>query len=168
MVMWPAMLGGQTPIPSQMMTSTSFWNISLSQMPSTTFLEMLLAGAAFSISGSLTINLGFVYSEEKNGGFCLPCVLFATGYRGQDPGVLVSQPLTNFKKALEKIDGHRKKEYHSTAITRANEFQRIQEGKKLDLSVKTSAVIDVFPRRHPRCLEVVSILEDEESEEKSD
>ena len=51
-------------------------------MPSTSFLEMLLAGAAFSISGSLTISLGFVYSKENNGGFCLPCVLFATGYRG--------------------------------------------------------------------------------------
>ena len=170
MVMWPAMLVGQTPIPSQIMTSTSFWNIRLRKMPSTSFLEMLLAGAAFSIglSGSLTISLGFVYSKEKNGGFCLPCVFFATsGYRGQDPGVLVSRPLTNFKKALEQRDGHRKKEYHSTAITRANEFQRIQEEKKLDLSVDTSAAIDVFARHHPRRLEVVNILEDEEYQRRS-
>ena len=37
-----------------------------------------------------------------------------------------------------------------------------------DLPVNTSAVIDVFARRHPRRLEMVNILEDEESEEKSD
>ena len=65
MVMWPAMLVGQTPIPSQMMTSTSFWNITLSQMPSTSFLEMLLAGAAFSIIGSLTISLGLSTAKKR-------------------------------------------------------------------------------------------------------
>ena len=41
-----------------------------------------------------------VYSKQENGGFCLPCVLFASsGYRGTDPGVLVNRPLTAFTKA---------------------------------------------------------------------
>ena len=42
------------------------------------------------------------YSKHENGGFCLPCVLFASSeYHGPDPGVLVSRPLTAFAKALE-------------------------------------------------------------------
>ena len=29
-----------------------------------------------------------VYSKQENGGYCLPCVLFAScGYHGSDPGL---------------------------------------------------------------------------------
>ena len=37
-----------------------------------------------------------VYSKGEDWGFCLPCVFFATVYRGRAPGVLVSQPMKNF------------------------------------------------------------------------
>ena len=44
------------------------------------------------------------YSKQENGGFCLPCLIFASsGYRGSDPGVLVSRPLTAFTKASELL-----------------------------------------------------------------
>ena len=47
------------------------------------------------------------YSKQENGGFCLPCLIFASsGYRGSDPGVLVSRPLTAFMKALELLRKH--------------------------------------------------------------
>ena len=53
------------------------------------------------------------YSEQENGGYCLPCVLF---YRSEslrsDPGVLVKNPLSNFKKALESLHKHAEKSYH--------------------------------------------------------
>ena len=47
-----------------------------------------------------------VYSIQENGGYCLPCFLFATKYRGSEPGVLVRRPLTNFNKALEILNKH--------------------------------------------------------------
>ena len=48
-----------------------------------------------------------VYSKLVNGGFCLPCVLSASsGYRGSDPGIFVSCPLTTFVKALELLRKH--------------------------------------------------------------
>ena len=40
------------------------------------------------------------YSKHGNGGYCLPCVLFARSV-GADLGVLVTKPLINFRKALE-------------------------------------------------------------------
>lgn len=67
-----------------------------------------------------------VYSKKVNGGFCLPCVLFAscTVYHGSSPGVLVSRPLTSFKKALELLRKHATTEHHKTALVRADEFKR--------------------------------------------
>ena len=64
-----------------------------------------------------------VYSKPVNGGFCLPCVLFASsGYRGSVPGILVSRPLTAFVKALELLRKHADKGYHKTAVFRSEEF----------------------------------------------
>lgn len=46
---------------------------------------------------------GLVYSESKEGGYCKYCVLFATCEGSvKELGVLVNQPLTNFKK-LQKF-----------------------------------------------------------------
>lgn len=66
-----------------------------------------------------------VYSKHENGGFCLPCVLFAsTGYHGSNPGVLVSRPLTAFVKALELLRRHGDQEHHKVAVVRADEFMK--------------------------------------------
>ena len=69
------------------------------------------------------------YSKQENGGFCLPCVLFAASeyrgsdlgilvvrlpcvlfaaseYHGSDLGILVSRPLTTFTMALELLHKH--------------------------------------------------------------
>ena len=44
------------------------------------------------------------YSKHDNGGYCLPCVLFAkTPSQCADPGMLVKTPLTNFRKAIELL-----------------------------------------------------------------
>ena len=51
-----------------------------------------------------------VYSRRENG---LPCVLSSIGgYHSSEPGLLVSKPLTNFKKALEMLRKHSTKEHH--------------------------------------------------------
>ena len=51
---------------------------------------------------------------------CLPWVLFASArYCGSNPSVLVSRPLTAFKKALETRK-HADKEHHNSAIVRTD------------------------------------------------
>ena len=72
-----------------------------------------------------------VYSKRENGGFCLPCVLFSTtGYRGSDPGVLVSRSLTTFNKALEVLRKHTDKSYHKDAVVKADEFLKVMTHKQ--------------------------------------
>jgi len=47
------------------------------------------------------------YSKHDNGGYCLPCVLFArSGVQpGVDPDALVSKPFVNFRRATELATG---------------------------------------------------------------
>ena len=72
-----------------------------------------------------------VYSKQENGGYCLPCVLFAsTGYQGSNPGVLVSRPLTAFNKALELLCKHADKEHHKAAVVRADQFKKIMTNQQ--------------------------------------
>ena len=67
-----------------------------------------------------------VYSSQRNGGYCLPCVLFATrGYHNSDPGVLVSKPVTNFKKALDILRNHVRKEHHVNSIVHRDNFLKV-------------------------------------------
>ena len=77
-----------------------------------------------------------VYSKKVNGGFCLPCVLFAscTVYHGSSPGVLVSRPLTSFKKALELLRKHATTEHHKTALVRADEFKRTITNPEINIA----------------------------------
>ena len=71
------------------------------------------------------------YSKQENGGFCLPCVLFcSSGYHGSDPGVLVSQPLTAFHKALELFHKHAEKGYHKDAVIKSDEFLQVMTNQK--------------------------------------
>jgi len=47
---------------------------------------------------------GLVYSESENGGFCKYCVLFGMcGPTMKEFGILVNKPLTDFKRAIEKL-----------------------------------------------------------------
>ena len=41
-----------------------------------------------------------------NGGFCGPCMLFDIDSDNINLGVLVSRPLTNFKKATDELRAH--------------------------------------------------------------
>ena len=80
-----------------------------------------------------------VYSKQEDGGFCLPCVLFTpAGYRGSNPGILVSRPLTLFKKALETLRKHADKEHHKSAIVRAEEFKRTMSGQQPNIQQRLS------------------------------
>ena len=77
------------------------------------------------------------YSEQENGGYCLPCVLF---YRSEnlrsDPGVLVKNPLSNFKKALESLHKHAEKSYHKTTGVKMDEFLKVITGQQPSIRVR--------------------------------
>ena len=85
-----------------------------------------------------------VYSKQEDGGFCLPCILFASaGYSGSNPGVLVSSPLTAFKKVLETLRKHADKEHHKSAIVRADEFKRTMSGQQPSIQQRLSQSLAV-------------------------
>ena len=71
------------------------------------------------------------YSEQDNGGYCLPCVLFArsTNLRS-DPGILVKNPLTKFQKALESLNKHAEKFYHKTAVVQMDAFLKVMTNQQ--------------------------------------
>ena len=71
------------------------------------------------------------YSKHDNGGYCLPCVLFARcGDLRAAPGVLVNTPLTNFQKALELLNKHADKIYHKRAVVAFEEFVKVMTNKQ--------------------------------------
>lgn len=83
-----------------------------------------------------------VYSKKENGGYCLPCVLFATcGYQSSTPGILVSRPLTAFSKALELFRKHAEKDYHKMAVVRAEEFLKVMENQQSGISHRINQTI---------------------------
>lgn len=67
------------------------------------------------------------YSKRDNGGYCLPCVLFArSGMQpGVDPGALVSKPFVNFRRATELLSEHADRRYHKAAILSLEAFQGV-------------------------------------------
>ena len=60
-----------------------------------------------------------------NGGFCEPCMLFGIGSDNIGLGVLVSRPLTNFKKAVDELKAHNKKASRLDAVTGADVFLKV-------------------------------------------
>ena len=86
--------------------------------------------------------LWLVYSKQANGGFCLSCVLFASsGYQGSHPGMLVSQPLTKFVKALELFWKHADKGYHKEAVVKAEEFMKVMTNQQPDIRHRLSQAL---------------------------
>ena len=81
------------------------------------------------------------YSKQENGGFCIPCLIFASsGYCGSDPGVLVSRHLTAFTKALELLRKHADKLYHKDAVLRSDEFLKVMTHQQPDVRTQLSQV----------------------------
>ena len=71
------------------------------------------------------------YSEKADGGFCLACVLFFHSSNFcSDPRVLVNTALTDFKRALGKLDHHSDRVYHKTAIVKMDEFVNVMAGRQ--------------------------------------
>ena len=83
-----------------------------------------------------------MYSKQDNGGYCLPCALFArSGYHGSSPGVLVSRPLTVFNKALEMLRKHADKDHHKLAIVKADEFKKTMTNQQPSIVSRLSQAL---------------------------
>ena len=81
---------------------------------------------------------GLVYSETDKGGYCKYCILFGTSF----DGALVSRPLTNFKRASDKLQEHFSSEsarkYHRIALERAEAFKSVMEKKSIPVDQQLS------------------------------
>ena len=66
-----------------------------------------------------------VYSPKLDGGFCLPCALFASDRASK--GVLVIRPFTRWTKVSDTMKNHAKKDYHQMSLIFAEEFKGQQE-----------------------------------------
>ena len=78
-----------------------------------------------------------MYSKQENGGYCLPCVMFSRNRSLRaDPGVLVSSPLVNFKKALETLENHTGKLYHKEAVATMDTFLKVMRSQQEKISVQ--------------------------------
>ena len=76
-----------------------------------------------------------------NRGFCVPCMLFGIGSDNMNLGVLVSRPLTNFKKATDELKAHDKKASHLDAVTSADLFLKVMSGKQLPVHQQTNIAL---------------------------
>ena len=80
-----------------------------------------------------------MYSRQENGGYCLPCVLFArsTDVR-KGKGVFVEAAFTNFKKVYESCDLHASREYHKDAVAACDAFVGVMSGRRESVAVQLS------------------------------
>ena len=79
---------------------------------------------------------GLVYSNSEDGGYCKYCVLFGRCESSvKELGVLVKRPLTNFKKASEKLAEHcaKSQKSHHDAMEKAMTFIAVMENQALSI-----------------------------------
>lgn len=62
-----------------------------------------------------------VYSPHDDGGFCLPCVLFASK---DNLGILVNTPFTRWTKVSYVLGSHEKNKYHMDALGAAENLKK--------------------------------------------
>lgn len=94
-----------------------------------------------------------VYSEKVQGALCKCCVIFANNSVGkgvhQKLGALIIKPFTKWKDAIERFNHHSKSEYHKLSIIRCEEFIKVMENKKSNITneIDTSRKKQVIQNR---------------------
>ena len=92
---------------------------------------------------------GLVYSESECGGYCKYCVLFGTApYSVPNFKVtLLTLPLTNLKKATQKLrehfygsHGNTPRKYHLQAVEKAESFKSVMDNKLLSIDQQLSSI----------------------------
>ncbi len=87
---------------------------------------------------------GLVCSESDDGGYCKFCVLFAHCQPSVSGlGVLVNHPLTNLKKATEKLKNHfisEERKSHHEAVQTALTFCAVKENRVLPINQQVGSI----------------------------
>lgn len=84
-----------------------------------------------------------VYSQQQNGAYCLPCILFSGpdsgGKHSVALGSLVARPLCKYKKALEIFRNHSATDYHKMTVLRSTHFKDTYENpeKAVNILIET-------------------------------
>ena len=78
-----------------------------------------------------------VYSRQENGGYCLPCALFAksTDVR-KGKGALVETAFNTYGKISEVCDNHAERGYHKDAVTDCDAFVALMRGKRESIDIQ--------------------------------
>ena len=94
---------------------------------------------------------GLVYSESDDGGYCKFCVLFAHCQPSvSELGVLVNRPLTNLKKATEKLTNHfisEERKSHHEAVQTALTFCAVKENRILPIDQQLSSIRETLVKK---------------------
>ena len=85
---------------------------------------------------------GLVFSESENGGFCKFCVLFAEPSPTVKVfGIIINKPLTNFKKASERLNDHfGSAKFHKAAVEKARLFTKVRNDCSLSIANQLSTL----------------------------
>lgn len=96
------------------------------------------------------------YSEQEDGGYCLPCVMFySKNFRAQ-AGVLVSYALTHFKHAIDSLKKHEQKDYHKEAVVKMESFMKVMSGQQDSISVQiNNAAKELVARNRKKLLSII-------------
>ena len=92
------------------------------------------------------------YSEEEDGLFCLPCVLFPVEptFGGSRATYLIKSPYRNWKDATCDLDNHKVLEYHKSSEDRLKAFEeniRNSLKRSIDLMLDERAVKQIQENR---------------------
>ena len=78
-----------------------------------------------------------IYSQQQNGEYCLPCVLFA---RSTDvrigKGAFVETAFTNFKKTYEICNAHAERQYHKDAVVTCDAFTQMMSDRRESVAIQ--------------------------------
>lgn len=100
------------------------------------------------------------YSEQEDGGYCLPCVMFymSKNFRAQ-AGVLVSYALTNFKHAIDSFKKHEQKDYHKEAVVKMESFVKVMSGQQDSISVQiNNAAKELVASNRKKLLSIIETI----------
>ncbi len=101
-----------------------------------------------------------VYSRKENGGYCLPCVLFSIGgYHSSEPGILVTRPLKNFKKAMDSLRKHSSKEHHQSSIVRREDFLKVMSNQQPAItSILSQATANQIAKNRSKMASIIKTI----------
>ena len=107
------------------------------------------------------------YSWQENGGYYLPCVLFARSIdiifaRSIDirkgKGVFVETAFTNFKKMYEVCDLHAAREYHKDAIAVFDAFVERMNGKRESVLIQLREGVKAILNNRKKFCSITEII----------